>query len=142
MKLLYSAKYLMTALFLVSLAMASPAMAQECGLDNWDGDENDNLNTSEFSSALTEQDFYDSWDNDGDGFLSEEEWGVGVERFFGDYDPEAYGNFSEWDSDDDGTLTEDEFDNGLFDTVDDDDNDTINQDEWDLFDNEEDGLFC
>lgn len=70
------------------------------------------------------------WDSDGDGILSENEFGTGFDE------TESFGN---WDEDSDGVLSEDEFNTGVFSVYDEDESGDWNEAEYGAF--EEDGWF-
>lgn len=135
--------FILSTILFAFAFMGTPAAAQtNCGFDSWDANDDSGLDDDEFYTALSEEGYFDEWDADADGVLDEEEWTAGTEEYFVDYDSTDYQVFADWDLDSDGEITEEEFNDGLFDTVDSDDNDKLGQDEWDLFDVEEDGLFC
>ena len=88
---------------------AAPAMAQEMG----------------------------EWDGDGDGAVSEQEFGEGWGSSFGDESA-----FSTWDEDGDGALTEEEYNAGVFGSYDDDESGAIEEPEFgDVGDDMGDGGF-
>lgn len=126
------------SIFITLFLAAGPAVAQ-CGFSDLDGNGNDLIENEEYNQGLFDSDYYSSWDSNEDGVLTEDEWGAGTETW-DDYSGDV--GFSDWDSNYDNELTEDEFNKGFWNTLDDDDNNTIDQDEWDVFDSEEDGLFC
>lgn len=103
----YDLKKLTLASVAAALLTASPVLAQE--MTEWDGDGDGAVSEEEFGTGFGEVGTYDGWDADGDGMLSEDEFNSGV---FGGYD-----------SDDSGVIEEPEFgdvgddigDGGLFD---------------------------
>lgn len=140
MQLLKHTNLVFIAVLFTFMCIAAPAAAQnECGFSNWDGNGDSYVDDSEFGSALEEEGYYDAWDTNMNGTIDEEEWQTGADQYLTDYD---YGTYTDWDADSDGTLTEEEFNDGLFGIIDEDDDSMIAEEEWDMFDTEEDGLFC
>ena len=77
----------------IAALTAAPAMAQEIG--EWDGDGDGVLNQEEFNEGFGEVGAFGEWDEDGDGALSEDEYNAGV--------------FDSYDDDDSGAIEEPEF---------------------------------
>ncbi|HEX6983059.1 MAG TPA: hypothetical protein VF181_09885 [Balneolaceae bacterium] len=119
--------------------IASPAAAQSCEFDEWDSNDDSFLDEDEFGTAFGEVGYYDDWDDDDDDTLSESEWEMGIDERLGAYDSGVY---SDWDINGDGNLSESEFREGLFDLIDDNNDGQIGDDDWELFTDEDDGLFC
>lgn len=139
MQLINQTKFLFTAALIALISIASPALAQDCGLDNWDEDDNGELTDDEFETALVEVDYFGAWDADADGTLTEDEWTTGTDKYLVDYD---VGDFSEWDTDDNDLLSDEEFNEGVFNLADENDDNLIDGNDWNTFDVEGDGLFC
>ena len=142
----------MTAAAVVALMASTAANAQMFGneygsdLDNtrfqeglagtgtygaWDRDATPGLNRNEFASGI-----YADWDRDNDLRITEDEYNMGAQRWYGpDYatpyatydadqsgyiDQKEFGAnwnddyYNDWDLDDDGLLTEDEYGTGLY----------------------------
>ncbi|SFH29899.1 hypothetical protein SAMN04488020_109181 [Palleronia marisminoris] len=73
---------------------AAPAMAQEIG--EWDGDGDGALNQEEFNTGWNEgigdESAFSMWDEDGDGALTEDEYNTGV---YNSYDDDGSGVIEE-----------------------------------------------
>lgn len=87
--------------------LATPALADFH--EEWDGDGDGALSEEEFGTGFGETGVYDGWDSDGDGALSEDEFNAGV---YGGYDADDSGVIEEPEL---GDVGDDIGDGGLFD---------------------------
>lgn len=109
-------------IFGLSLALASTgAFAAEWGFNEWDGDGDGALTEEEFGAGFENAGLFNTWDENGDGVLAEDEWSnIGVDA-----------DYASWDENGDGALAEDEFETGLYNTWDDNADGVIGAEEWD-----------
>lgn len=92
---------------LAAALLATPALADFH--EEWDGDGDGALSEEEFGTGFGEMGTYDGWDGDGDGALSEDEFNTGV---YGGYDADDSGVIEEPEL---GDMGDDIGDGGLFD---------------------------
>ena len=103
----YNLKKLTLASAAAALLTASPLVAQE--ISEWDEDGDGAVSEEEFGTGFGEVGTYNEWDEDGDGALSEEEFNAGV---YGGYDADDSGAIEEPEF---GDVGDDMGDGGLFD---------------------------
>lgn len=101
-------------IFKTGIAMLSLALLFSCQPDNdgysaYDADDDDYWDEDEFSTALTENDWYGDWDENEDGMINRAEWDEG----FADIDAQDE-VFEEWDENNDGLVSGEEFHYAVF----------------------------
>lgn len=139
MRLLGKINFSVLMALLAMVFVAAPAVAQDCSFDEWDANNDSYLDEDEFFDAYDEVGYYDEWNEDDDDSLSEMEWERGIDEHLGAYDSGVY---SDWDLNGDGNVGQEEFQEGLFDLIDDNNDGQIGDDDWELFTDEDDGIFC
>lgn len=78
------------------------------GYDDWDDNNDGTVDHNEFYDYN-----YGIWDEDDDGFVNEKEWADGIVNFTHNDDPDLYGDWQDWDVDNDTRLDLNEFTDGL-----------------------------
>ena len=120
--------------------------------DAWDANDDDSITEEEFPDST-----FSLADADNDEGISEDEWNIGYDNFYGPYINDDFATFdadadgmlnndewneafadSEWfgtyDDNDDAMIADTEWDDGLFGDWDANDDDFVDEDEFDLFD--------
>jgi len=158
------------------LCMCAVGFCQEEAYDKFDANADGNLDRTEFDEmydsgfsswdfngdeVINDREFYDrtyqNLDRNQDNQLSQEEWGEGYERMYGDYlDTNKYNQFdansdghidngeyydgfrntdfySSYDKDGNGSLSQEEINSGVYDRMDQDKDGSINQREYQLY---------
>ena len=133
-------KMLMGTTVAVSL-LAVPAIAQEIGA--WDEDGDGIISEQEFGTGFGETGVYGEWDANDDQALSEDEFNAGIGENEDEFGTTFGENaFSEWDEDGDSALSEDEFAGGVYAGYNEDESEGIEEPEYsDLGDDMGDGGF-
>ena len=94
----------------LSAALIAPAMAQEFGA--WDANGDGVIGEEEWDAGFGGTSVFSDWDANGDGGIDEAEFATGVGA--GGFDAAAFGGFSAWDANRDKRLDRAEFSRGVF----------------------------
>ncbi|HET8791075.1 MAG TPA: hypothetical protein VFM75_07680 [Modicisalibacter sp.] len=84
-----------TVLALSLIGVGGAIAQEEPNYSEWDSDGNSELSYEEWDAGFDDEGVFETWDADGDGLLSEDEYGEGV--------------FNAYDDNDDTVLEEPEF---------------------------------
>jgi hypothetical protein len=92
-----------------SLAGGTTVYANENGWNEWDSDSSGDISYDEWDTGFDDEGLYSDWDTDGDGALTEEEYGQGI---FEGYDNNGDGV---WDQEEYQMYQDDAGENGFWD---------------------------
>lgn len=92
-----------------TMAGGTVAYAADNDFADWDANSSDGIELNEWDDGFDDEGLYADWDNDGDGALTEDEYGEGV---FGLYDDNDDGV---WDENEYNAWNDDAGDKGFWD---------------------------